>query len=218
MSRKAKLLIIGITFAITIASMLLLLATGKPIRVACVGDSITEGFDYPNNLQLLLGAKYEVGNFGVGGSTVSLDSLKPYMKMIEFQEAKQFQPNIVVVMLGTNDARPSPELNNATFISDYLKLLGEFQGLKSKPRIWIVKPPPVLNSGLGLSTQNFESNIIPSIETTAKEADVPIIDVYSALGRYPMDFPDGVHPNSEASKRIAQEIFTAISKNEQPNP
>ncbi len=218
MSKKAKLLIIGITFAITVASVLFLLAAEKPIRVACIGDSITEGFDYPNNLQLLLGAKYEVENFGVGGSTVSLDSLKPYMKMIEFHEAKQFQPDIVVIMLGTNDARPSPELNKATFISDYLKLLGEFQGLKSKPQIWIVKPPPVLNSGLGLSTQNFELKVIPGIEITAKKADFPVIDVYSALARYPTDFPDGVHPNSEASKMIAQEIFIAISKRESTDP
>ena len=44
------------------------------IRVACVGDSITVGSNYPNYLWMLLGSDYVVGNFGVGSTTVSLHS------------------------------------------------------------------------------------------------------------------------------------------------
>lgn len=76
-----------------------------PIRVACVGDSITQGSGYPAKLQVLLGTNYSVGNFGVSGSTVTLNSTKPYMNQTAFEKAQQFQPKVVVIMLGTNDAR-----------------------------------------------------------------------------------------------------------------
>ncbi|MEY4378897.1 MAG: hypothetical protein RLZ85_778, partial [Verrucomicrobiota bacterium] len=47
----------------------------EPIKVACVGDSITlgsgaqKGKSYPAQLQGLLGDGYQVGNFGVSGRT-----------------------------------------------------------------------------------------------------------------------------------------------------
>jgi hypothetical protein len=49
----------------------------EPLRVACVGDSITEGSDYPVELRLLLGHNYSVANFGIKGSTVSLHRINP---------------------------------------------------------------------------------------------------------------------------------------------
>ncbi len=77
------------------------------IRVACVGDSITEGTEYPADLWMMLGANYTVGNFGVGGATISLQSEVPYLNQTELQNAKKFMPNYVIIMLGTNDAFPS---------------------------------------------------------------------------------------------------------------
>ena len=90
-----------------------------PIRVACVGNSITEEF-YPDDLWMLLGANYTVGNFGVGGASVSLDSEKPYMNESAFQDAKEFQPNIVIIMLGTKDACPDLHPFNATFVNSII--------------------------------------------------------------------------------------------------
>jgi lysophospholipase L1-like esterase len=75
------------------------------IRVACIGDSITEWSHYPEELQQKLGEGYIVGNFGVAGSAVTKDSELPYMNQSAFQEAKDFQPQVVIIMLGTNDAK-----------------------------------------------------------------------------------------------------------------
>ncbi|MFM9148318.1 MAG: sialate O-acetylesterase, partial [Verrucomicrobiota bacterium] len=58
-----------------LASFLLLLLTmsaraAQPVKIACVGDSITPGVgaqrgrSYPSQLQELLGDGYLVGNFG----------------------------------------------------------------------------------------------------------------------------------------------------------
>ena len=47
------------------------------------------------DLSMMLGANYTVDNFGVGGTTVSLNSQTPYMNTSVFQNALKFQPNIV---------------------------------------------------------------------------------------------------------------------------
>ena len=181
-----------------------------PIRVACVGDSITNVSEYPDDLWMLLGANYNVSRFGVGGATVTLSSQRPYLNQTALQEAMDFQPNIVIIMLGTNDALPSLHRLNASFVDDYVKLLNAFQALPSKPKIWVVKPPPIFHDGTGLSTEFFDSNVIPSIEQAAKETNVPTIDVYSALASNADYFVDGVHPNSEGSKVIADVIYKAL--------
>ncbi len=182
------------------------------IRVACVGDSITEGTTYPNDLSNLLGANYSVGNFGVGGATVSLESEKPYLFQPEFNGATKFLPDIVIIMLGTNDATLLPTEHIVNFTSDYKRLIDEFQALTSKPDIWLVKPPPIFNNGTGLSTPAFASQIIPRIEQVAKETCQPLIDAYTPLLNHPEDFLDGVHPNDEGAKIIANEVFNAITK------
>ena len=218
---KKKLISLTVGLAILIASSgiasLFILNSGnknlsaEKIRIACVGDSITEGYGYPDDLWMLLGANYTIGNFGVGGSTVALDSSKPYMNETAFEEAKEFRPSIVIIMLGTNDAIPTMQ-NNESFVDDYVKLVTEFQALSSKPKIWIVKPPPVFSNETGLSVENFKDNVIPSIERVADKTDLPIINVYSALANYSDFFPvDGVHPNSEGAMLIASEIYKAIS-------
>jgi lysophospholipase L1-like esterase len=180
------------------------------IRVACIGDSITEGTEYPNDLWMLLGTNRTVGNFGYGGSTVSLESDTPYMNQSEFEQAKRFQPNIVIIMLGTNDATATPTQHIQKFVDDYKKLINEFQTLPSKPKIWLVKPPPIFNNGTGLSTPYFEQAIIPRIEQVATETGLPLIDVYSSLASHPEYFWDGVHPNNEGANVIATTIYNAI--------
>jgi acyl-CoA thioesterase I len=182
----------------------------NPIKVACVGDSITEGTEYSNDLLMLLGANYTVGNFGVGGATASLESDKPYMNQIEFQEAKQFKPDIVIMMLGTNDAYPSRQQNLNNFTNDYNKLVAAFQELSSKPKIFIVIPPPVFNAALGPNNTILLTDVIPRITQAATELGLPIVNVYTPLMNHADYFWDGVHPNSNGSKIIANQIYAAI--------
>jgi acyl-CoA thioesterase-1 len=184
---------------------------GDKIRVACVGDSITGGTDYPADLWMLLGSSnFKVGNYGVGGSTVAIDPWNPYINSSAFQEAKEFQPNIVIIMLGTNDANPLIRRNNGSFVNDYVKLVEEFQALASKPKIYLVKPPPIFCNGTTPSAEYFSDNVIPTIEQVANQTNLPIIDVYSALINYSKFFRDGVHPNEQGAILIANEIYKAI--------
>ena len=94
-------------------------------------------------------ASYAVGNFGAGATMVTLKSETPYMNTSTFQSALEFQPNIVIIMLGTNDAQPNVHQYNASFVDDYVKLVNAFQALASKPKIWIVLPPPIFSNQSG---------------------------------------------------------------------
>jgi acyl-CoA thioesterase-1 len=182
------------------------------IRVACVGDSLTQSTQYPYDLWMLLGSAYTVCNFGAGSTTVYLNSETPYMNTSAVQRALEFQPNIVIIMLGTNDAQPNLAQYNASFVDDYETLVAAFQGLMSKPEIWIVLPPPIFsNQSDKINSEYFKFTIIPCIKQAANETSLPLIDVYSALASYSNYFPDGVHPNSAGAKLIANEIYKAIT-------
>jgi acyl-CoA thioesterase-1 len=72
----------------------------QPVRVACVGDSITQGAgtkgrSYPSQLQKLLGDKWEVGNFGVSGRTLLRKGDFPYWNEKAYQNALAFKPDVV---------------------------------------------------------------------------------------------------------------------------
>ena len=180
------------------------------IRVACVGDSLTSWTQYPNDLWMLLGSNFSVGNFGVGGATVTGNSGKPYVNESVFQSAKQFEPDIVIMMLGTNDANLALKPNTSSFVNNYAQLIVEFQRLDSKPKVWIVKPPPIFNNGTGLSTENFDAYIIPAIEQVASQTNLPLIDVYTPLLDHSEYFKDGVHLNDEGSQVVANIIYDAL--------
>lgn len=183
-----------------------------PIRVACVGDSLTQSCEYPYDLWNLIGNQtYLVRNYGVGARTVSLQSETPYMNTSAFQEALDFQPNVVIIMLGTNDAQPSLHQYNASFVSDYVRLISAFQALFSKPEIWVVLPPPIVSNQSGaMDSAYFQNTIIPAIGQAANATEVPIIDVFSASTWPKSLYIDGVHINSAGAKVVANTVYRAV--------
>lgn len=180
-------------------------------RVACVGDSITCDTEYPEILSTMLGANYTVKNFGVGRTTVSLQFNKPYMKQQAFYAAQNFNPDIIVIMLGTNDGYLSQQ-QRSNFTDDYETLISSFQVLPSSPQIHIVIPPPVFNNTMGLPAAVIDDEIIPLVNQTAIDLELPTIDIYTPLLDRPENFEDGVHPNLLGSQSIASEIYNAISQ------
>ena len=183
-------------------------------RVACLGDSITEITGYPADLQSLLGNNSIVGNFGVSSSTVDFYTDKPYFFEPAFRNATKFAPTTVIIMLGTNDARTDyyQQVNNS-FVADYEMMIYRLQLLSSKPQIFLVEPPPIFNNALNLNSNDFLQGVIPRIQQVASAEGLHIIDVYTPLVNHPEYFPDGVHPDSEGARLIANIIFKAINSN-----
>ena len=214
--KRAKLQWLAITVAILIVFSGLIVwfleasSSADKIHVACVGDSITAGSKYPYELGVKLGANYTVRNYGVGLATVLLESEKPYMNQTVFSGAKSFLPNIVIIMLGTNDAKPAHQQYLDNFTDDYKKLICEFQSLPSKPKVWLVVPPPIFNEGFGPNSTILVQDIIPKIKQVANETNLPLIDFYQDLVNHPEYFSDGVHPSVEGSKILATKIYKAI--------
>jgi lysophospholipase L1-like esterase len=217
MDRKTKLLTLIIAALIFFAGFeAFMVATignkdqPKPTRIACIGDSITRGTEYTLDLWALLGPNYIVGDFGVGGATVSLRSDSAYLNKTELITSKQFQPDIVVVMLGTNDADLTLNESQADFVSDYIALLSQFQSLPSKPAVYMVAPPPIYNSSANLSSANFVQTILPGIREVANQTGLPLIDAYTPLLGYPDYFVDGIHPKAEGAQIIAEAVYAAL--------
>jgi alpha-L-fucosidase 2 len=180
------------------------------IRVACVGDSITENYGYPNRLQQLLGNPYNVNNFGLTGSFVIQNSWKPYINSPDFYEATDFLPNIVVIMLGTNDAHNDIFSSIGNFKTGYETLIKDFQALETKPKIFLVLPPPLFENELNLNSTILTQYIIPTIRQIATEKNLPLIDVYSNLANHPEYSLDGVHPTHEGMLIISDTIHKSI--------
>lgn len=187
------------------------------IRLACVGDSITAGVgaargkSYPAQLGGLLGEKWKVGNFGNSGSTLLNSGNKPYQKQKSFSDALKFEPQVVVIMLGTNDTKPGNWKRKSEFIGDYHDLLGKFAKLSTKPRIFICYPVPVPGKGnFGINEAAIQEQS-PMIKKIAEQAKVGVIDMYAALKDHPETLPDRVHPNTAGAGKMAQAAFAALT-------
>jgi acyl-CoA thioesterase-1 len=197
---------------------------GDTVRVACVGDSITYGSGlpdrehnaYPAQLQKLLGDGYEVRNFGVSGATLLKNGDKPYWKEKDFDQAKEFKPNIVIIKLGTNDSKPQNWRHKDEFLADAKELIAAFQALDSKPKVYVCRPVPAFPGNFGIRDQVIHEEIIPLLDEAAKAKDAPVIDLYKALSDHATLFPDKVHPNVEGAKLMAETIAMTLVEKKEP--
>ena len=193
------------------------LSTQTVKRIACVGDSITFGSDikdrqrdsYPSDLQRLLGARYEVRNFGVSGANLIKSGNKPYWQEPAFAAATDFAPDIVIIMLGTNDTKPQNWRYSADFPGDLRALIRHFAVLPSKPKIWLCIPPPVYKSNWGINQKTLDE-VIPMIRQVAKEKKLPVIDLFTLLSNHPDYFADGIHPDEQGADYIANAVCRNI--------
>ena len=188
-------------------------------KVACVGNSITAGSgiadpaadSYPSQLQRILGNDWEVRNFGVGGTTLLRKGDFPYWKEKALEAAKADNPDVVLIMLGTNDTKPQNWAFRDEFVHDYEDLIDEFASLTSRPRIFICKPVPAFPGDWGIRDSLIRHGILPMIEAVTSGRKVQVIDLYSVLDGKSEYFPDKVHPNKSGAALIAEAVARAIS-------
>ena len=116
--------------------------SGDPeIRIACVGDKHylragiqdREKYAYPAQLSLV-------------GTPICRENLpqrchrqsqrRPSHRTTEYQELEKFQPEVVILMLGTNDTKPQNWKGREVFEQEYRSLIAGIRDLKSRPKIW----------------------------------------------------------------------------------
>jgi acyl-CoA thioesterase-1 len=191
----------------------------ETIRIACIGDSITYGYSiknrikdcYPAQLGRMLGDKWQVSNFGVSGATLLKKGDLPYWNQQAFKDALAYNPNVVIIKLGTNDTKPQNWKYKDQFAADYADMIDCFAKLPSKPHIWICEPVPAYGEQWGISETIIKNEVIPLISRIAHSKHVSVIDLYGPLSGKPELFPDQIHPNAEGAYDIAKEIYTVLT-------
>jgi acyl-CoA thioesterase-1 len=211
--------------------------TGK-IKVACVGDSITLEIGttprpksataavtanaYPMQLGRMLGDRYEVKNFPNSGHTLLAKGDKPYSKEKTYQDSLDYKPDIVIIMLGTNDTKTSP--NNwqykGEFVADYTALVGKYLAADPKPRVFVCNPPWVRKDGLGTINEPDVVEEIPMIATVAKNLKLGVIDIHGATKGHDDLYASGenVHPNNAGAEVMARTVYRALTGKDYAGP
>ena len=197
---------------------------GKPVKVSCVGNSVTFGMrienreqdSYPAQLQRMLGDGFEVGNFGHSGATLLRHGHMPYFEQPEFRQAMDFAGDIVVIHLGLNDTDPRNWPNyRDEFVGDYLALIDSLRSVNPKARVMIALMTPIadrhrrFNSG----TKLWHGEIQEAIRTVSVLAGTELIDFHTPLYPYPWLLPDALHPNAEGAGLLAKTVYQEITGN-----
>jgi alpha-L-fucosidase 2 len=203
----------------TLAFLLFAASCSQTIRIACVGDSITEGSGlkcpsktgYPVVLDSILGPKYAVLNSGRSATTLQKQGDFPYWICKEISNTFAYKPNIIIIKLGTNDTKPRNwDANN--YEKDYQALIDTFKTIPTHPKIYLCKPVPAFKTKWGINDSTVKNGVIPIIEKLAKTNNLPTIDLYTQMQNQGKNFPDSIHPNEKAAKAMALIIAKEISE------
>ncbi|MEI7730475.1 MAG: GDSL-type esterase/lipase family protein [Verrucomicrobiota bacterium] len=203
--------------------LLLTIATfahAAPTRVACLGDSITHGvgadagWSWPEQLDRMLDSNWDVRNYGHSGASVAKEEKHTIWSQKEYKDALAFHPDIVVILLGTNDRKPQNWEHKTEFPKLYKELVVSFQSLSSKPRVFCGTPPYVAKKGAFGITEAGVKEQIPMITEVATNLGAVVVDVHAATEAKDELFKDNVHPNTAGAAIIAKAVYQALAGKE----
>ena len=204
----------------------------KPIRVLFQGDSITDagrdkrnyydlGEGYPKYAAELIKESYpdtefEFINLGISGNRTSQLFDRFYT------DAIALQPDVISILIGINDLwhRHSPERIETTDAQLELNYREILKRIKSQTNAKIIiLSPYVLDADIVSYLKEDIKTVLPIIRKLASEyADVyvPLDELFEeALKNQPTPLyysADGVHPNQNGAKFIAEHYAKAINK------
>jgi len=212
------------------------ISAAGPLRVACVGDSITFGAGlkdrahnaWPVRLAAWMGPGYDVRNFGSSGTTMLKHSDRPYVLSKAWPKALDFKPDILVIALGTNDSKHPGEgslqsdnavdnwQHKADFAPDYEELIAEFRKVNPAVKVYTCLPVPAFPGQYGINNKTIHEEIIPLIRQIAEKTHANVIDLYTALSGKSALFPDTIHPNDDGAQLIAAAVYRTLLQRDPP--
>ena len=200
-------------------------ANETKIKIACIGDSLTDGFlssggnksatAYPAQLQQLLGDQYEVGNFGKTSYTLMKGTDKSYWNSTEFTNSKNFLPNYVIIMLGTNDCKEM-YWNEEQYKADAKALYDTYANLSSQPHVVFALAPHVYGSDRLITTERVNMLHEVQLELVA-EMNWDSINMYDLTAdKEYLYHSDKLHFSDEGYHYLAQCMYEKIIGHKHP--
>ncbi len=199
-------------------------AFAEKIKVACIGNSITESTKlskeekYPSILQNLLGNdSYEVRNYGLSGCTLLKKGNKPYWNTDQYAEALAWKPDIVIIKLGTNDCHPdNRKYIDTDYKKDYIEMINSFKSANNAANVYACFPIPYFHEDSDRD-QIITGKIIPLIKEISNDANVPVIDLHTSFEGLRTSTYDDTHPNANGTNIMANLICHVICPESKAN-
>ena len=196
------------------------------VKIACVGDSITYGFgvnnwgknNYPKQLDTLLGDGYCVNNYGHSGATAQSNGDQPYYEYSEYKASIEFDADVLILMMGTNDSKPYNWIDKDTFKTEYIKLINAYKNQNPNIRVILCTPATsyMIEDGKdGLTSFDISPEtcdlIAEIVREIADEYGYELVDINLATKNNSSLFIDDlVHPNVEGATLIAKTIYNHL--------
>lgn len=189
--------------------------------IGCIGDSNTYGagasistaYSWPVQLCKILGLDYKVNNFGVSGTTLqSAPADKPWLATTQYTRHKEMNTNISIIALGTNDSKSYnwPETAPEQFKNNYVDLINEIRSYSSHPEVYILMPIKAFSSNYNINNTVIDTEMRPIIREISKTYGVALIDGYTATENIGHLVPDGIHPNDEGLRIVAEKVASML--------
>jgi lysophospholipase L1-like esterase len=192
--------------------------------VACVGDSLTYGMStkdpttesYPAVLGTLTGGPFSftTERYGHSGATVKYDGgtsfAMPYAGTQEYKDSLNTKADIVVIMLGTNDAVWATD--QSYFTDSFTKMVNTYINLPQKPQVIVMLPPHLFGDSLKGYKDKLAS-IVDKEKAVAKDLNLDVIDAYTFTQSMtvPKYSTDGVHFTTYGYKLLAEFVYDKLS-------
>lgn len=216
-------LVIAIAHALTTPALTAEVAANPaPRAIACVGDSITYGAGvqdpdthaWPALLKERLGDDAVVYNLGVNGRTLLSTGELPYTSEPQYEQSLGLQYASYLIMLGTNDAN-APDFDAEAFRDGARQFLQRYVDHAGATHVVVMLPPKVFvtDEATASSHASLDKNIqaeLPIIQEVADELGIATIDLYHFTEGHPEWFADGIHPNEEGNRQLADYIYDQL--------
>lgn len=190
-------------------------STLEPLKIACIGDSITYGANadnsytdsYPAVLQTLYGKEADVINLGNSGKTIRDSADDPYRKTTEYNAISLYKPDITIIMLGTNDSKTYQVPTKSELINAYRKLIEDLLKINPVMDIYMATCPYAYTSNYQISNKNIEKIVIPAIREVAESYSLEVIEMHEYTKNMKGCYADGIHPTSKGYAYLAQRFY-----------
>ena len=191
----------------------------KKVRVACVGGSVTAGLphreseSYPVRLQEMLGAGYEVRNYGMAGATLTQKGGAGKASQDEYREVIRYLPDIVFMEFGRDESSGGDGGALKEFERECGKLTQSFLALPSHPRVILLLPPPVLSGDPADSADvRIRDRVLPALRSVAFSSGCEVVNLYNYLLDRPDCFSDSANLSPAGASLIASRLFDMVRR------